>query len=150
MPWDSEPAPQPPAADAATAQAIAAAFDEPEPDARVHDTLESSPAPELHMAPAPNLELNARPVRRGDWAGSRRPDLDKLLDQPLDALDFEATEQTDVVPTELPREEEAAAADAAASPTTPPAGGDDFEILVDDEILEIAEDDVELVDDDNS
>jgi hypothetical protein len=135
-----------------TAESIVAAFDAPEPAPADPDTLQSSPAPALKLPPAPNLELKARPARRGEWSGSRRPDLDKLLDQPLDALDFERSEQTDVVQTELPQPAAVAPAEAApvASPAPPASSGDDFEILVDDEILEIAEDDVELMDDENS
>ncbi|HKU41738.1 MAG TPA: hypothetical protein VJR89_26455, partial [Polyangiales bacterium] len=153
MPWDSQPAP---VVGDAQAQAIVAAFDaaeadpprtpvDDEPEDSVRDTLESSPAPVVRMEPAPSLELD-RPPRRGEWSGSRRPDLNELLDQPLDALDFESSEQTDVVPTPVP-DPDAADAEPAAARDDQPA--DDFEILVDDEILEIAEDDVEIVDDEN-
>jgi hypothetical protein len=134
----------------ATAQAIVAAFDEPEsepeapsePDLRLPVALAESPLPAPDELPAARALEIAQPrfTRRGE-RGSRRPDLDDLLDQPLDALDFERTEPlTDTTEAE---------ARSSEFPTgAPPAdSGDDFEILVDDEILEIAEDDVELVDD---
>lgn len=134
-----------------TAQAIVAAFDDPEGDA----------APELDDAPdtlaslvgvvrgvAPHHAFGAtsgRSGRRDELRGSRRPDLDELLDQPLDALDFERTE-----PVRDDESTEAQSSNALTGLPPPPASGDDFEILVDDEILEIAEDDVEMVDDESS
>lgn len=133
----------------ATAQAIQAAFeDEPEldplgPEAAL-DTLDSVPSPELQMSPAASLELDRSRRERG---GARRPDLDQLLDQPLDALEFERSEPLTKPAlggysrSETPRSEHLPAAAAPA---------DDFEILVDDEILEIGEDDVELVDEEHN
>jgi hypothetical protein len=131
-----------------TAQAIVAAFDDSDSEAR--SELPSPPDPLDALA----LELGTsspvesppgRPLRRAEMRGSRRPDLDELLDQPLDALDFERTEP-------VPNDTDAEARSSEIPTDLPPAGapGDDFEILVDDEILEIAEDDVELVDDDSS
>lgn len=131
----------------ATAQAIQAAFDEPEPDPlgadAGHDTLDSAPPPGLLMSPAPSLELDRARRERG---GARRPDLDHLLNQPLDALDFERSE-----PLTKPALGGYSRSDTLEAPVPPAAAApaDDFEILVDDEILEIGEDDVELVDDEH-
>jgi len=133
----------------ATAQAIVAAFDDPEFDAEVSRrrsrederrvTLDS-PLPAAMERPDPSaLEFSKRLRRR-----SPRPDLDKLLDQPLDALDFERSEPVaDPAKSRAP----SSAPPAAAQPAS---ANDDFEILVDDEILEIAEDEVELVDEEPS
>ncbi len=141
-----------------TAQAIEAAFDIPESDLpprrksqpEPRDTVDPVPAVarqfsvapslELGTTPPPRVELGTMPPPRREWGGSRRPDLDRLLDQPLDALDFERSDPPEA-PTTPP---------AAAAPSAPPSlsSGDDCEILGDDEILEIAEDDVEMMDDD--
>jgi hypothetical protein len=155
--FDEKPDPE------ATAQAIVAAFDDPEVDTsgadmasleRALDALESSPAAAMPSENAPaaarsvEVDLERAPrAMRGERGGSRRPDLDELLDQPLDALDFERTEPV------ADDEEGADARSSSNAPTDlppPSASGDDFEILVDDEILEIAEDDVEMVDDESS
>ena len=126
----------------AQAQAIEAAFDVNESD---------SPSRAQHLER--NLDdfrpgaLAASSLPRREPGGSRRPDLDHLLDQPLDALEFERSDgaaRRSSVPPE--------AVSPSVAPTPPPmrpaaAPADDFEILVDDEILEIAEDDVEIVDD---
>lgn len=134
----------------ATAQAIVAAFDDPELDAAIAQrrssaddprvTLESAPPDDY--VPSPASDYPRRPGRHFE-RGSRRPDLDKLLDQPLDALDFERSEP-------LPESRAAGGSDAPVSNPPAAAAADDFEILVDDEILEIAEDEVELVDEDSS
>jgi hypothetical protein len=133
-----------------TAQAIVAAFDQPESAAALAaaaDPLESLAGVVRDLAKAASREAESgRSGRRGELRGSRRPDLDELLDQPLDALDFERTEP-------VAGEEESVAEARSEAPTgapPPAASGDDFEILVDDEILEIAEDDVEMVDDESS
>lgn len=131
-----------------TAEAIVAAFDEPESDhddsfEEQEDQLESIAGMVRELAQAAAEADAANPKRRPELRGSRRPDLNELLDQPLDALDFERTEQ--------PQEPAEARARSEAPTGAPPRGeaGDDFEILVDDEILEIAEDDVEYVDDES-
>jgi hypothetical protein len=131
-----------------TAEAIVAAFDEPESDAgdsfeEQEDALESIAGMVRELAQAAAEADAANPKRRHELRGSRRPDLNDLLDQPLDALDFERTEQ--------PQDpaEARAGSDAPSGEPLRGEGGDDFEILVDDEILEIAEDDVEYVDDDS-
>jgi hypothetical protein len=131
-----------------TAQAIVAAFDDA--DSQASSDLQSPPnllgALALEMGASSPAEIPPeRPLRRAEMRGSRRPDLDELLDQPLDAVDFERTEP---VPDDTGTE--AHSSDVPTDLPPPGAPGDDFEILVDDEILEIAEDDVELVDDDAS
>jgi hypothetical protein len=136
-----------------TAQAIVAAFEQPEVEQSTTEALaaelesslsalESAQAQRVVEIDAPR---SARKLDRGQ--GSRRPDLDELLDQPLDALDFDRTE-----PLDEPEDQDEAHAHSEMPTGAPPpgAGGDDFEILVDDEILEIAEDDVEIVNDDDS
>lgn len=134
-----------------TAQAIVAAFDDPDAEPSlglVRDPLDALAAAGLELGSSPPAKVEPEhKALRMETRGSRRPDLDELLDQPLDALDFERTEP-------VPRDE-ADAEDRRVTnmPTSAPssgASGDDFEILVDDEILEIAEDDVELVDDEPS
>lgn len=131
-----------------TAEAIVAAFDEPESDTDTsfdeqEDALESIAGMVRELAQAAADQDASNAIRRPELRGSRRPDLNELLDQPLDALDFERTEQP---------QDPAEARGRSEAPTGAPArgeGGDDFEILVDDEILEIAEDDVEYVDDES-
>jgi hypothetical protein len=133
----------------ATAQAIEAAFDAPESASALEDApdpLESLAGVVRELAQESSIPAaSGRSGRRDDLRGARRPDLDELLDQPLDALDFERTEP---VNDDEPNAEARSEAPTGAPP--PPASGDDFEILVDDEILEIAEDDVEMVDDEGS
>jgi hypothetical protein len=129
-----------------TAQAIVAAFDDS--DAEASSDVESpEPLDTLALELGANSSLEIQPERplRRETRGSRRPDLDELLDQPLDALDFERTE-----PVPQDTDADAHTSDIPTDLPPPGASGDDFEILVDDEILEIAEDDVELVDDDSS
>jgi hypothetical protein len=135
----------------ATAQAIEAAFDAPESASALEDEtdpLESLAGVVRGLAQESSFDAESgRSGRRNDLRGARRPDLDELLDQPLDALDFERTE-----PVSDDDDEPSAEARSEAPTGAPPplASGDDFEILVDDEILEIAEDDVEMVDDEGS
>jgi hypothetical protein len=135
----------------ATAQAIEAAFDAPESASALEDEpdpLESLAGVVRELAQESSIPPESgRSGRRNDLRGARRPDLDELLDQPLDALDFERTE-----PVSDDDDEPSAEARSEAPTGAPPplASGDDFEILVDDEILEIAEDDVEMVDDEGS
>jgi hypothetical protein len=136
----------------ATAQAIVAAFEQSEVEnttealaAELESSLSALESSTRAAAAQREVEVDAPRAARSQ--GSRRPDLDELLDQPLDALDFERTE-----PVDEPEESDEVAAHSETPTGAPPPGpaGDDFEILVDDEILEIAEDDVEIVNEDES
>lgn len=134
-----------------TAQAIFAAFGDADGEASsdlARDPRASLDSRALELEASPSAEIEPqRNARRGATRGSRRPDLHELLNQPLDALDFERSEP---VPPDTTDAEGTHSSDVPTGAPPPAASGDDFEILVDDEILEIAEDDVELVDDDSS
>lgn len=112
------------------------------------------PPPRVSSAPAPAPEAPSADGPRSEEqeTGERPASMRALLDQDLDPNDFPAVpapRQAEPEPAPRQSEPEPAPAPAPARAQSQPVEvEDEFELLVDDEIIELVEDELEIVDED--